>query len=458
MNCPVCNRNNAFNLSICPSCGAMMNDSVRVEPLPKVSISNPLKIEMKESSSSGKLTVQKTVVDDHSYHQTKSAALPNPVAPKQNTSELAAKPTSPTLVEFHSKNSPHPEWRLQLQNAIRKRKDRENPPTEKLDLPVAAPNKTKFVTSGANALKVEIAEERKPARQKNPTLNSALERIEKSRQKFLVEGQEEPIEPVVPARPANKNFPFYIASKQAEVAPVNVKTKTSVEIAKPKLAASPRTESGDLDTNKLPSIAAKPTNISASFAKTVETTPEIEIKTPKVEAKKVETKKVETKIEEKNKIEIKPIASEEIFAPEESYEEFEDSAPLAMRFNAGLFDLIIGGFLSLFLLAPFMLMGGSWLTFTGVLAFLATCSIVMFIYLTTTVGYYGRTFGMRLFSLEVIDIEGEHYPTLHQAAVSSAVYLLTLVFGGFGFLTLLFNGERRAVHDLVSGTIVVKET
>jgi uncharacterized RDD family membrane protein YckC len=432
----------------------MMNDSVRVELLPKVSISNSLKIEMKESSSlSGKLTVQKTVVDNEPYHQTKSAALPNPVGLKQTTSELVPKPTSPTLVEFHSKNSPVPEWRLQLQNAIRKRKDRENPPTEKLDLPVAAPNKTKFVTSGANALKVEIAEERKPARQKNPTLNSALERIEKSRQKFLVEEQEAPIEPVVSARPANKNFPFYIASKQAEVAPDNVKTKTSVEITKPKLAASLRTESGDLGTNKLPSLVSKPANISTSFAKNIETTPKIETKTPKVVAEKVETK-----IEEKNKVEIKPIANEEIFAPEENYEEFEDSAPLAMRFNAGLFDLIIGGFLSLFLLAPFMLMGGNWLTLTGVLAFLATCSIVMFIYLTITIGYYGRTFGMRLFSLEVIDIEGEHYPTLHQAAVSSAVYLLTLAFGGVGFLTLLFNGERRAAHDLISGTIVVKET
>jgi uncharacterized RDD family membrane protein YckC len=433
----------------------MMNDSVRVEVLPKVSISNSLKIEMKESSSlSGKLTIQKTVVDNEPYHQTKSAALPNPVAPKQTTSELAAKPTSPTLVEFHSKNSPVPEWRLQLQNAIRKRKDRENPPTEKLDLPVAAPNKTKFVTSGANALKVEIAEEKKPARQKNPTLNSALERIEKSRQKFLVEEEEQaPIEPVVSARPANKNFPFYIASKQAEVAPANVKTKTSVEIAEPKLAASLRIESGDLGTNKLPSLASKPANISTSFARTVETTPKIVTKTPKVVAEKVEAK-----IEEKNEIEIKPIANEEILAPEENYEEFEDSAPLAMRFNAGLFDLIIGGFLSLFLLAPFMLMGGSWLTFTGVLAFLATCSIVMFIYLTSTIGYYGRTFGMRLFSLEVIDIEGEHYPTLHQAAVSSAVYLLTLAFGGVGFLTLLFNGERRAAHDLISGTVVVKET
>ncbi len=29
MNCPVCNRILATNLSICPSCGTMMNDSVR---------------------------------------------------------------------------------------------------------------------------------------------------------------------------------------------------------------------------------------------------------------------------------------------------------------------------------------------------------------------------------------------------------------------------------------------
>jgi uncharacterized RDD family membrane protein YckC len=128
-----------------------------------------------------------------------------------------------------------------------------------------------------------------------------------------------------------------------------------------------------------------------------------------------------------------------------------------MRFNSGLFDLIIGGFLSLFLLAPFMLTGGDWFSFTGLLAFLATCSIVMFIYLTTTIGFYGRTFGMRIFSLEVVDIDGENYPTLHQAAVSSAVYILSLVFGGVGFLPMLFNHEKRAAHDLVSGTMVVKE-
>jgi len=232
----------------------------------------------------------------------------------------------------------------------------------------------------------------------------------------------------------------------------------TVETAKPKLAAaaaSLRNDSGDLDTNKLPPLStvvnhsvlqpiSQPAKISTSFAKTA---PE---QTPKIELKPEE------------KIEIKPVESKEISADEtqiEQPEESDDCAPFALRFNAGFFDLIIGAFLSLVLLAPFMLTGGEtdWLSFTGVLTFLATCSIVMFIYLTTTVGFYGRTFGMRVFSLEVVDIEGENYPTLHQAAVSAAVYLLSLAFGGAGFLTLLFNEDRRAAHDLISGTIVVRE-
>ena len=64
---------------------------------------------------------------------------------------------------------------------------------------------------------------------------------------------------------------------------------------------------------------------------------------------------------------------------------------------------------------------------------------------------------MRLFSLEIIDVEENDYPTFHQAAVNSVVYLFSLALGGLGFLPALFNDERRAAHDLAAGTIVVKE-
>lgn len=467
MNCHVCDRNNAFDLSICPSCGAMMNDTVRAELSPKVSISKPLPlIEMKESfppasgkliqppDAFGKVESGRTTLDSKAL----SAPLPQPqVETKTTTADIAAKPTNPTLVEFHSKKSSVPEWRLQLQNVVRQRQDRENAPPEIFDAPaIVAPRKTKFATSGANALKIECAQAEKPVPLKNPTLNSALARIEKSRQKFFVE-EESPITPlaadVAAPHPASKNFPFYIASKQTEITDAKPleQSKSAVESVKPKLAEAAfwldRDESGGLDTNKLPPPStinqptALPAKISTSFTKTA-------IETPKVV------------LNDDEKFEVKSVEVKEIAAGNvEQDEAAEDCAPFALRFNAGLFDLIIGAFLSLFLLSPFMLSGGevSWLSVNGVLAFLATCSIVMFIYLTTTVGFYGRTFGMRLFSLEIVDIEGENYPTLHQAAVSAAVYLLSLAFGGAGFLTLLFNEDRRAAHDLISGTIVVKE-
>jgi len=65
--------------------------------------------------------------------------------------------------------------------------------------------------------------------------------------------------------------------------------------------------------------------------------------------------------------------------------------------------------------------------------------------------------GMRLFSLELVDAVENEYPTLHQAAVNSSVFILSLALGGAGFLTVFYNEEKRAIHDLLSGTILVKE-
>ncbi len=138
-------------------------------------------------------------------------------------------------------------------------------------------------------------------------------------------------------------------------------------------------------------------------------------------------------------------------------DEIEDLAPFSMRFNAGLFDMIIGFFASMILLSPFFIAGGAWLSVSGFFAITAAVAIVTFLYLTVSIAFAGRTFGMRLFSLELVDVEENAYPTMHQAAVSSAVFLLSLMFAGIGFLPMFFNEERRAAHDILSGTILVRE-
>jgi len=141
---------------------------------------------------------------------------------------------------------------------------------------------------------------------------------------------------------------------------------------------------------------------------------------------------------------------------EEQNDEIEDLAPFSMRFGAGLFDLIIGGFVALLLFSPLAFTGGSWAA-SSLLMFAAVWVIVLFLYMTVTLGVHGKTFGMRLFSLELVDAVDNEYPTLHQAAISSGLFILSLSLGGAGFLTVFFNEENRALHDLVSGTILVRE-
>jgi uncharacterized RDD family membrane protein YckC len=409
----------------------------------------------------------------------------------EETQDESPKVENLRLVEFYTEPVEIPEWRLKVQNIARQRLNRQQNNMVDTEMSVQT---TAFATNGATALKVEEIPETEEFDEtqgeeiSNPTLLKALKRIEKSRKRFYEE-------PPTPRKPhLDKPHNLYIAAKANKILPKPEGIKARInEPVRPKSATTPLKRE-TIKTNPLPPVP-KPAKISTSFDKrpiipeNIE--PEIQETTllensfvektekpappvieqqeqPVIQQKEISIEEIverEDLIYEDSDIEyarlITPdgkVLSEEIEVKEETeYQEIEDCAPFALRFNAGLFDLLIGSFLSLFLLAPFMLLGGDWFTISGLLAFVATCSIVMFIYMTTAIGLFGKTFGMRLFSLEVVDIEGEAYPTLHQAAVSSSLYLLSLGLGGLGFLTLFTNPEKRAVHDLVSGTIVVKE-
>lgn len=370
--------------------------------------------------------------------------------PKTVTAQLGVKPTSPTLVDFQHKESVLPEWRLELKNAVRQKLQKSATIGDDEIFPTP---RVINRTHGATALKPEYIEEtiEEPLLHENLKVQNALKRIQQSREKFLVVENEIAVETMPEVAP-KKDFPYYIASRSSEVVESKTEVKTpEYTIAKPKLISSIPAENFKRDTNKLPPLP-KPAKIATSFSRKIEA--EIIDDIPPLPTDVI----VEETVETISAITITPQRTDD-FAEAEEIEiiENEDVAPFAMRFNAGLFDLIIGGFTSLILLAPFVLLGGNWFTTAGLFAFLATCSIVMFIYMTTAVGMFGRTFGMKMFALEIIDIEENDYPTFHQAAVSAAVYLLSLALGGTGFLTVLFTDDKRAVHDIVSGTLMVKD-
>ncbi len=451
MNCPVCDRNLAPTLSICPSCGAMMNDSVREELQTKITPSAKLRrIEM--SVASDPLLAEPKPVLAPPPRPMILEQIPAPVhnaAPARPepakmvvTADLTPKATSPTLVEFQNKNIAVPEWRLQMQNAVRQRKGLADEAAPANAVPA---KQTRLATHGATALRTEVVEDPIQAAEienADPRLSAALKRIAESRRAFLPEDAGKPVSKTA----APKNFPFNVVTPTPNK-PVRPPMPLTTPVRpKPAMVAPLRMER-KLDTNKLPRIE------TVVPAQATESLP-----TDEPEVSKLPLMPSQSEFTEVNRIlinsELQDAEIEEVYADDE---EIEDLAPLSMRFNAGLFDLIISVSISMLALSPFALAGGDWFSRAGILTFIGTCAIVTFAYLTAAVGFFGKTLGMRLFALELVDAEANEYPSIHQAAVSSSIYILSIIFAGIGFVPMLFNDERRAAHDLLSGTIIVRE-
>ena len=460
MNCSVCNREIAPVLSVCPKCGAMKNDSVREElELSLSPIATPVKFrfaeEPAETKSSAIEPVRSVEPKPVAVEPVRSAetlppvvaAAPPPVERRAKTSDLTNKKTSPTLAAFKNHNAPIPEWRLQLQNSIRQRNGRAPVVAETPAVRPAA------ATSGANALKVNYEQE--SAVETDERVANALRRIEQSRLRYLPgEKAREGIR-VAKAAAAQRNYPFNVVARSGGTPerpappvekPVAVSEPASV---RPKLISSLKIEKKRYDTNKLVPIP-EAGSMAPKPAESIESEP-----TPVVRENL--SHRIEIKIAGPG--EDAPAAIEDTLIEDSQVEtdEIDDLAPISMRFNSGLFDLIIGAFASFILISPFFAFAEGWMSFSGFLLFTSVLFVVMFIYLTTAITFLGQTFGMKLFSLELVDAEQSEFPTLHQAAVNSSVYLLSLIFGGIGFVPLLFNEEKRAAHDLASGTILVRE-
>lgn len=422
---------------MCVRCGGMVNDSVREELASSIT---PIAL-----SSKPKSFVPANLRDDEPTAKPTIMTEPTPApAPKRvQTASLPPKKTSPTLAEFKTPKAVIPDWRIELQNKIRQRTGRvaAEPIATNAVSPAARPSR------GGAALKVQYEPEAENA--VDLKVANALKRIEQSRRTYLpTEKAREGIR-VARAAAASRNYPFNVVARSADLpekAAAAPKSEPAATAVRPRLVSSMKIEKKSYDTNKLTPIP-EAENMSGTASKPEET-PEIKPALRNNWSQKIEFRGSTT-------------AGETIDGPivDEVTEtdDLDDLAPLSLRFNAGLFDLIIGGFASFILFSPFIGLYDGWASASGLLVFASILMAVMFVYLTASIAYFGQTFGMKLFSLELVDAEQSEFPTLHQAAVNSSVYLLSLVFGGLGFLSVFFNEEKRAAHDIVSGTILVRE-
>ncbi|MDQ3340749.1 MAG: RDD family protein [Myxococcota bacterium] len=67
----------------------------------------------------------------------------------------------------------------------------------------------------------------------------------------------------------------------------------------------------------------------------------------------------------------------------------------------------------------------------------------------------GRTLGMRLFKLRVIDVYGER-PSPARCIARCAGYLAGVATLFLGFLWMGFDSEKRGLHDWIAGTYVIR--
>jgi uncharacterized RDD family membrane protein YckC len=136
---------------------------------------------------------------------------------------------------------------------------------------------------------------------------------------------------------------------------------------------------------------------------------------------------------------------------------YDDRAPRYKRLAAAFADLLIVAVLSAPFAAAIEMTIGNWedTRVWGSMGLIA--ALVMFLYHTCSVALAGRTFGMRFCGLQAVDARKASVPTTGQCARRAFVYMLSLATGGLGILYSLFDAEGRTLHDILSGTVVVRK-
>lgn len=132
------------------------------------------------------------------------------------------------------------------------------------------------------------------------------------------------------------------------------------------------------------------------------------------------------------------------------------SAPIFLRSMAGLVDLLVICLLASPVLALVQVNAIEWQE-PRTIVFVASAFVAVgFLYLTVSTALTGRTLGMRLLSLRVVDARTGLIPTGGQSAKRALVYILSLAPAGIALMYTFIDREGQTMHDRFSRTAVVR--
>jgi uncharacterized RDD family membrane protein YckC len=132
------------------------------------------------------------------------------------------------------------------------------------------------------------------------------------------------------------------------------------------------------------------------------------------------------------------------------------SAPFLRRIFGAIVDLVFMALLT----APLFVLAGVTspvLPEPRVIGFLAGSFLLIgFLYLTISTGFTGRTLGMKLSGLRVVDARTGLIPTGSQSAGRSLIFMLSLVTADLVMLYALIDREKLTLHDRFTRTTVIR--
>ena len=133
-------------------------------------------------------------------------------------------------------------------------------------------------------------------------------------------------------------------------------------------------------------------------------------------------------------------------------------APFALRCGALLVDYTLAAAVAAFATLLARVFGGGSRTAGGAVmefGLLIALAVALLNFLVLP-GFTGRTLGKWVTGLRVERRDGEPLDFPRALLRHTVGYLASLLTLGFGFLLAAFNGEGRALHDLIAGTVVVR--
>jgi uncharacterized RDD family membrane protein YckC len=136
---------------------------------------------------------------------------------------------------------------------------------------------------------------------------------------------------------------------------------------------------------------------------------------------------------------------------------FDNYARLSSRVAAGVVDLFIIGFGVSPFAAIIELTNGNWSDVRVLSTLAGIFLLAIFLYEAGSTALSGRTIGMSYFSLRAINGRTGQHPSTIQSIIRAIGFIVVIVSGFVGIFTALFDGERRALHDLLSRTVVVRD-